>query len=319
MRAFHCIWTAPVCARQSQDGELALDDFQVLTTVLSALKWREFNGSIKLYTDETGAEYVSRLGLTGLWDGGIDTQALAEAKWHHINPGVFWAAGKLLALAEEPSPCVMIDTDFIVWRPLHELAHHPDLVVIHREPLYDGVYLARDHLKTADGYRFSPEWSWDEWACNSALVFFGNDEFRRYYVSESLRFMDGNTEEAREAISQMVFAEQRLLGMCAAARGIEIRELMPRDPQEWQKQDSFTHVWGYKDEMRKDDAKREEFCNHCADRIARDYPYLVPLLTSVPELGYYFGNPGANRASSTSPLEVRYRHRFPYGGYGPFP
>jgi hypothetical protein len=319
MNAFHCLWTAPFYARHGKAEEFCLDDFDVLTTILSALKWRELNGSIKLYTDEAGAEYVSRLGLSGLWDRGIDTDALAEANCDRINPRAFWAAGKLLALQQERAPCVMVDTDFIAWRYLDEIADQPDLAVIHREPLYNGVYLTSHDLKTAEDYKFDPEWSWDEWACNSALVFFGNDELRRYYVAEALRFMDGNTEEAKEAVSQMVFAEQRLLGMCAAAKGTEIGELMPYDPEAWQRQDSFTHVWGYKDERRTDDAKREEFCHRCVRRIAQDYPYLVPVLASAPDLGYYFGRAGASRASSSYPSEVLYRQRFPYGGYGPLP
>ncbi len=318
MTAFHCLWTAPFQARHGQDEGFCLDDFDILTTILSALKWRELNGSIKLYTDDTGAEYVRRLGLADLWDLGIDTTALAERNWQGINPKAFWAAGKLLALREESAPCVMIDTDFVVWRSLDELADQPGLAVIHREPLYDGVYLPAHQLKTARGYRFNASWRWDEWACNTSLVFFGDDGFRQYYVSEALRFMEGNSKEAKEAISQMVFAEQRVLGMCARVKGIDVRELMPYDPEAWKQQDSFTHVWGYKDVMRDDPRKREAFCRRSVYRILHDYPLLGPVLASIRELTPYFGGPGSQRRPAY-PAEILYRHRFPYGGYGLLP
>ena len=40
-----------------------IEDFEILATILSALKWRENNGDIKMVTDERGAEYYKNLGI----------------------------------------------------------------------------------------------------------------------------------------------------------------------------------------------------------------------------------------------------------------
>ena len=52
MDAIHSIWTKP----RLRNGIFHQDDFEILTTVLSALKWRETNGTITMVTDSTGLE-----------------------------------------------------------------------------------------------------------------------------------------------------------------------------------------------------------------------------------------------------------------------
>ena len=49
-----------------------------------------------------------------------------------VNKEIFWAAGKVYALSMEDGPIAMIDTDFIVWKPLEELIKESSLAVIHR-------------------------------------------------------------------------------------------------------------------------------------------------------------------------------------------
>lgn len=72
MKAIHINSTAPFFAN-SPEKEYEIDDFEVLCTILSALKWREKNGSIMMVTDSIGADYYKRLGLDSIWDGGIDS------------------------------------------------------------------------------------------------------------------------------------------------------------------------------------------------------------------------------------------------------
>lgn len=122
MQAFVSNWTRPYAVR-CPGRPYQMTDFDLLTTVLSALVWRRENGSIRMITDDTGAQYYRSLGLTDLWDGGIFTYLndIPSA----IDPCTFWAAGKLYALAATPAPCVMLDTDFIVWHSLSEHWHRP--------------------------------------------------------------------------------------------------------------------------------------------------------------------------------------------------
>ena len=44
--AFHSNWTSPFFI-QNNLNEYYIEDFEILTTILSALKWRQNNGSIK--------------------------------------------------------------------------------------------------------------------------------------------------------------------------------------------------------------------------------------------------------------------------------
>ena len=56
IEAFHSNWTAPFFELNSHN-EYYIEDFEILTTIISALKWREKNGAIRMITDEVGAEY----------------------------------------------------------------------------------------------------------------------------------------------------------------------------------------------------------------------------------------------------------------------
>ena len=47
IEAFHSNWTAPFFELNSHN-EYYIEDFEILTTIISALKWREKNGSLQL-------------------------------------------------------------------------------------------------------------------------------------------------------------------------------------------------------------------------------------------------------------------------------
>lgn len=113
MNTFHSNWTKPFSLR-NQGRSYFIEDYDLLTTVLSALEWRAHNGGIKMVTDSTGAEYYYRLGLSHIWDLGV-TASLDALNSKDIFPLSFWAAGKIFALQQQPVPCVMLDTDFIAW------------------------------------------------------------------------------------------------------------------------------------------------------------------------------------------------------------
>ena len=71
IEAFHSNWTAPFL-RANPNKNYYIDDFEILTTIISALKWRENNGSIKMITDDIAADYYKKLGIDTIWDLGID-------------------------------------------------------------------------------------------------------------------------------------------------------------------------------------------------------------------------------------------------------
>ena len=57
IEAFHSNWTAPFL-RANPNKNYYIDDFEILTTIISALKWRENNGSIKMITDTISNLYT---------------------------------------------------------------------------------------------------------------------------------------------------------------------------------------------------------------------------------------------------------------------
>src|SRR5512147_817279 len=153
MKAVHVNSTlpcVPYLGRVKQGDSYHVEDFELLTTILSAAAWRRFNGSIKLYTDKVGKDYYQRLGMTDLWDSGIDTSVL-ESLDPSINHDVFWTAGRTAVLKEEETPFFSLDTDLIVWGRIAGLITS-DFMALHPEPLRHGVYKPIGELQTPPGY-----------------------------------------------------------------------------------------------------------------------------------------------------------------------
>jgi hypothetical protein len=276
MTAFHANWTGPFFAR-NPGMPYFIEDYDLLTTILSALEWRKHNGDIQMITDTAGAAYYHDLGLAHIWNLGV-TDLLENSISHDIATLPFWAAGKIFALQSRDVPCAMIDTDFIVWKPLaSELAGVP-LAVIHREEISDAIYPGKPAFIMDEQYRFPVEWDWSVLPCNTAFLYISDGAFKTYYTSESIRFMK-NLRASKNITAEMVFAEQRLLGMCAAAQGIAVKSLL--DSRSLESQDGFTHVWGMKEQLRANQEERRRFCVNCVKRIIWDFPEQAEVLESI--------------------------------------
>ena len=279
MNAVHINWTKPYFVRNS--GSYTIEDFEILTTILSALKWREKNGSIKMITDSVGADFYRRNGMECLWDGGIEI-SIDNIK---EDAYMFWAAGKLHALKNEKAPVAVIDTDFIVWGEIL-FDKLPELTVIHDEELYPDVYPDVNAFRMKGAYRFDPSWNWSVKALNTAFYVIKSPELLKYYTDEAIYFME-NAEQQEDPLRYMVFAEQRLLAMCAEKQGYEVRtfstlEKLFRNGEGW-----FTHIWGMKQQMRDNDELRDAFCRRCVGRILRDYPEYRAMLENIEVIKKY--------------------------------
>lgn len=278
MDAIHINWTKPY--RIKTDAPYEVEDFELLTTILSALKWREKNGKIKMVTDEEGEAYYRSNGLDVIWDS-IEC-ALDDAD---VNANVFWASGKIFALQKQKAPVVMIDTDFIVWESI-DWDSISDAAVIHFEDLYSDVYPPKEHFKMRD-YSFDSDFDWGLKACNTALCVIKNEELRRLYTEEAIRFMR-HADEENDRLTYMVFAEQRLLPMCAKKLGMQIKALSSLDRLFKDGESCFTHTWGMKQQMRDNDALRYDFCRRCINRIVHEYPHMYTVIKNIKSLRRYF-------------------------------
>ncbi|MCD8180161.1 MAG: hypothetical protein LUF26_01590 [Firmicutes bacterium] len=279
MDAIHINWTKPFINKFNRPYEL--EDFEVLTTILSALKWREKNGNITMITDKEGMEYYEKTGLTEIWD---DVQSILDEV--DVNPDVFWAAGKIFALKSRTAPTAMIDTDFIVWESI-DFDALSDVTVIHFEDLYPDVYPPRGHFNMKAGYEFDSGFDWGLKACNTAFCVIKNDALLKYYTETSVDFMR-NAEEKDDRLTYMVFAEQRLLNMCAGKMNIRVNAFSDLGRLFKDGENRFTHTWGMKQQMRDNGALRYDFCRRCINRIVHEYPHMYEVMKNIEVLKQYF-------------------------------
>lgn len=272
MDAIHIISTAPFFAKKS--GAFSVEDFDLYCTVLSALNWRRHNGNISLYTDKAGAEYYRKIGLTDIWN---DICVCIPDDLEGIDPQMFWAGGKLFALREAASPCVMIDTDFIVWK---KLPLGNEIVAAHREELYPDIYPPIQYFRLKE--HILPPFDESVLPLNTAFLYLPDNDFREFYVSQAIAFMK-SAYSCDDRLCYMVFAEQRMVAMCAEYTSTPVRTLLDKDHLFFP-QDSFTHLWGAKQAMRDNPAQRAEFCRKCADRIRKDFPeysYTIDIIQKI--------------------------------------
>lgn len=314
MRAIQVLWSMPrasfMSERQEQDESFRLRDFDILLMVLSAAKWRQLNGTVRLYTDDRALRAIEDVGLVSLWDD-VDNTLLNRADTASINPRMFWCAGRLLALQQEECPCVFLDLDMIVWRDLREFYHDVDVRFTHWESVQPSYwYCRRKDLRTPSGYRFRRAWDWSVPAANMAIFYVANGDFKNYYVGEALRFMKNNSvavEVAAPDTPELLFADQRLLTLCAREMRVTADPFLravwsPKrsafvrhDPLHgpWRfdivaEQPLFTHLWFSKLDLLEDPLARAAYCQELASAITAHFPAYAGALRHVKEVAGYF-------------------------------
>ncbi|MBR4991005.1 MAG: hypothetical protein IKY96_07580 [Oscillospiraceae bacterium] len=239
LEACHVLMTKP--GRYLKEGQpFSMKPNAQWTARLSALAWKRYNGPIHLLTDEVGGRYVRQIGLDQVYD------SIRDDLWdcYGLNQKKFWASGKLLALERLETPCLILDMDLIVWKPLP--VRMAPLTVAHIEHLNERVYPDPEkHFLMSPRYRYPEDWDFTAEPVNTALVWFGDEALKKEYLKEAFRFMKYERDTPDDGAVCMVFAEQRILGMCAARRGISPEVLLDYD-RITEPQDLLTHTWGGK-------------------------------------------------------------------------
>lgn len=237
------------------------EDYLLYTMVLSALMWRRYNGEIKLVTDTSGKKFLTESGAAGAWD---EISTLLDDIPSYVDRSVFWAAGKIFALKNEKAPIAVIDTDFIVWKPI-KINNTNGIYVIHKENLSDSVYPnAEPYISFDDGF------SWSVPPSNAAFYYIGRDDFLKRYTDYAMRFMRLCTE--KDTLCPMVFAEQRLFSMTAEKMNIPIDCFSSQAELESAANDTFTHLWGYKSTLEKNEAEKEKFTQKLIQKLKKEFP-----------------------------------------------
>ncbi len=262
MNAIHVNSTLPFFVKH-KDGDYYIEDFTLYNTVISALMWRKLNGDIFMCTDKIGKEYYKKLGVEKVWNDVID---IIPTDMEGINPEMFWAAGKLIAMREMKGDYALVDEDFIVWKKLD--LSDSSITVAHREDLMPDVY--------PDPYSFGADFplldklDMSVLPCNTAFLYIPDESFRNFYVNQSIAFMK-SSKSCSDYLCHMVFAEQRLLAMLCKFGGVSIDTLLDKD-RLFVAQDDYTHLWGAKQAIRDNENYRRDFLEKCRNRIRTDFP-----------------------------------------------
>ena len=95
--------------------------------------------------------------------------------------------------------------------------------------------------------------------------------------------------DAVDALTYMVFAEQRLLAMCAEKKHAHAAALSDLPALFGGAQNGcFTHIWGFKQQMRENPELYEDFCRRCAARLQKDFPEESKTIAKISELSPFF-------------------------------
>jgi hypothetical protein len=94
-----------------------------------------------------------------------------------------------------------------------------------------------------------------------------------------------NLKQSHNITAEMVFAEQHLLAMCCRERNMAINAILGSESLE--RQQTFTHVWGLKSELKESATANREFCVNCVSRILTDFPEEKTTLENIEALWPY--------------------------------
>lgn len=274
MNAIHIASFAPSAAKGKR--EPAVEDFDLYCTAISALQWRKNGGSITMCCDNAFAEYYRRIGFSEVWD---DIDVCVADDLEGIDPLMFWAGGKLLALREADAPVVMLDTDFIVW---DNPVFGGEIIAAHRENISDGIYPQLSFFQTRG--HILPDLSEDVLPLNTAFLYIPDNDFKEFYTSQAIAFMK-SAVKCGDHLKYMVFAEQRLAAMCADYTGTPVKTLLDKDIL-FRPQSDFTHLWGAKQAMRDHPELRADFLAKCRSRLLSGFPdfaYIIELIDGLPK------------------------------------
>lgn len=281
MDAFHSFWSKPNKLRHG--GTIVFPDYEQLTAIISALEWQKHNGSICMITDSDGAAYFKDAGLSQFWNS---TETKLDNILQSADPFLFWALGKLEALRHMQAPCVMLDTDLIVWQSIEEIVYNFDVTAAHAEELNPDVYPEPGAMRFAQGYVLPENWDYTIDAANTAFLCIRDEEFKEYYIAEAKSFAANVRRDGLDPVKAMCFAEQRILPMCAKACDKSLGFLMELSQAE--EQTMLTHTWGFKQALDRLPLARHKFCLRCVDRIARDFPERLEQLRDCPSLRNHY-------------------------------
>lgn len=280
MNYYHVLWTRPLFSNGTAESQdIVLWDFELLTWLLSALQARQ-HGPLRLITDSRGALATERAGFTGLYR---QISTALDAVPRCLDPDVFWAGGKLFAYGAMETPWVCVDLDAVLWKPVESEAR---VMALHPEPKEWCWYRGNREEFAAFGFE-EQEWNWDLDPFNTGVLSFADPNAARYYVTTACNFAERYSREVcsnpatrPKGSHAMLFAEQRLLPMCAARYGVEVVSVTPSRPGATclPNNAECLHLWRSKLAYKVCEESRLALVNWAISHLLKHFPEAHPVL-----------------------------------------
>ncbi len=310
MKGIYVNWRV---ARDPEVLQSEFCDFNLLTMLLSVLKFKSFGNSTKFYADDYTVRYLDRAELLGAWDEYDCTTLGKDIKKNEIDPSVFFSMGKFFSLLHETAPVMLVDIDLVIWQDPRLLIRDKRVAFTHWESVNPSTkwYCRKRDLSVPPGYCFNQAWDFRLPAANTSTLCFSDTEIKDYYAEQAIRFMKNNPAKkaGKQFYPEPYFAEQRLLPMCVKERGL-MGETVPLIDTVWSpvkgmftKKDEaigwwyffipdpgqrITHTWISKAHIAGNTGYRDYFCCKMIEEILRLCPMYENTLRKIQGMERYF-------------------------------
>lgn len=178
--------------------------FDLSMMFASVIQWKKHHPEhyTELHVDKRTKLLFKRMGVLELWDNVVD---LPNNKF--IDKSVFWASSKLQVLRNVTTPIVIMDNDFLIYKPFDSFLKNKP-VVAHDEEGQD-YYLGPldEYLKRVKHIINRPKLK----AINCSFLYLPDYKFTQHYAQTSLQLMTELTELKAPNSKYLIYSEQLLL------------------------------------------------------------------------------------------------------------
>ena len=193
-----------------------------------------------LYCDSMTKSLLEELQVTHLWDS-----LILYKHELNIDRSIFWACNKVKVLSEQTEPCIILDHDTLVYKPMHQYLN--DKVLVSNLENGKGYYPNNvdPYIRQLD---YKPRWKPD--SLNVSFLYFPDPIFLNMYATTSLQMMEDFTQLGVPDSQYLIFAEQLLLRHLLDRENIEYQSIISTNWEcnkwDWGKKHS-KGIWSIKD------------------------------------------------------------------------
>ena len=185
------------------ENEEFYSKFNILLLLASVTLWKKNHpeDTLCLYADNMTQSLLRRINVIDMWN-----EVHTYKHERDINRSVFWACNKVAVLNQQTEPCIILDNDSLVFKPIKHL-------------LKNKVTVA--NLETGRGYypgnldeyikRLSFKKRWHTDSLNVSFLYFPDPNLIKKYTERSLTMMEEFSKMKVPNSQYLIFAEQLVL------------------------------------------------------------------------------------------------------------